>query len=73
MYRIGSLGEFDDLDVLEEARHAVLVVEWGDAVVSNLPRDHLKIQIDVTGETDRRLRLEPFGLWRDRPLAEMAV
>lgn len=71
VYRVGSLGEFDDLDVFEEARNAVLVVEWGDAVASNLPRDHLKIQIDVTGDTDRRLRLEPVGQWQDRPLVEM--
>lgn len=71
VYRIGSLGEFDDLDVFEEARNAVLVVEWGDAVASNLPGDHLKIQIDRTGDTDRQLHFEPNGAWQDRPLAEM--
>lgn len=71
VYRVGSLGEFDDLDVFEEARNSVLVVEWGDAVASSLPPDHLKIKIDVIGDTERTLRFDPHGTWHDRPLGEM--
>ena len=72
VYRIGSLGEFDDLDVFEEARESVLVVEWGDAVAASLPDDHLKIVIEVTGETERDLRFGPNGSWTERPLGELS-
>ena len=72
VYRIGSLGEFDALDVYEESLSSVLVVEWGDAVVASLPGDHLKVLIEITGETDRRVRLEPNGDWAKRPLEEMS-
>ena len=30
VYRLGSLNEFDDLDVFELAEEGVLVIEWGD-------------------------------------------
>lgn len=72
VYRVGSLGEFEDLDVYEESLSSVLVVEWGDAVVASLPGDHLKILIEITGETDRRVQLEPNGNWTKRPLEEMS-
>ena len=72
VYRIGSLGEFDDLDVFEEARESVLVVEWGDAVAASLPDDHLKIVIEITGETERDLRFGPNGSWTERPLGELS-
>ena len=41
-YRLGSLGEFEDLDVLDEASEGVLLIEWGEAVVGVLPEDHLR-------------------------------
>ncbi|NIR38845.1 MAG: tRNA (adenosine(37)-N6)-threonylcarbamoyltransferase complex ATPase subunit type 1 TsaE, partial [Actinobacteria bacterium] len=44
MYRIGSIGEFEDLELADEARDGVLVVEWGDAVASGMP-DHLLVEI----------------------------
>ena len=72
VYRIGSLGEFDDLDVFEEARESVLVIEWGDAVAASLPDDHLKIVIEVTAETDRDLHFDPHGSWTERPLGELS-
>ncbi len=71
VYRVGSLGEFEDLDVFEEARDSVLFVEWGEAVLANLPADHLEIRIEITGESDRRVALEGHGSWSDRPLEEL--
>lgn len=70
VYRLGSLGEFDDLDVLEEGRDGVVVVEWGDAVVAGLPEDHLRVELAVDG--DRRIvRLHPAGSWVSRRLADV--
>jgi tRNA threonylcarbamoyladenosine biosynthesis protein TsaE len=72
IYRVGSFGEFDDLDVFEESRDAVLVVEWGNAVAAAMPNSHLRIEIEITGPTHRSLVLRPQGSWVDRPLEELA-
>ncbi len=70
-YRLDSLAEFDDLGVFEEAEGAVLVVEWGDAVMPGLPPDRLVIAIEVTDESSRVLRFRPQGTWTQRSLEEL--
>lgn len=72
VYRLSSLNEFDDLDVYEMARDGVLVIEWGDAVESVLPEDHLRIDFDVEEDQTRLLRLVPFGSWAGRDLESIA-
>ncbi|MFQ5966586.1 MAG: tRNA (adenosine(37)-N6)-threonylcarbamoyltransferase complex ATPase subunit type 1 TsaE [Acidimicrobiia bacterium] len=71
VYRLTSMAEFDDLGVFEEARDAVLVVEWGDAVMPELPSDQLTMEIQVVDESTRILRLFPRGRWAERPLEEL--
>lgn len=68
VYRLGSLNEFDDLDVFELAEHGVLVIEWGDAVEPAMPEDHLRIDFDVEDDETRILRLVPSGSWKSRNL-----
>lgn len=68
VYRLGSMNEFDDLDVLEMSKDGVLVIEWGGAVESTLPPDHLRIEFDVDGEGPRTLRFVGEGAWASRSL-----
>lgn len=68
VYRLGSLNEFDDLDVFELAKDGVLVIEWGDAVESVLPDDHLRVEFEVEDDETRVLRLKPSGSWTTRDL-----
>ncbi len=68
VYRLGSMHEFEDLDVFELAADGVLVIEWGDAVESALPEDHLRIEFVVNDDETRLLRLIPSGDWMDRDL-----
>jgi len=68
VYRLGSLHEFEALDVFELAADGVLVIEWGDAVESALPEDHLRIEFDVNSDETRLLRLIPSGDWANRDL-----
>ena len=72
VYRLGSLNEFDDLDVFELAQDGVLVIEWGDAVESTLPDDHLRVEFVVEEDDTRVLRLVPSGSWAQRDLAAVA-
>jgi len=71
VYRLGSLNELEDLDLFEESHDGVLVIEWGNAVASAMPDDHLSVEFEVTGPTARVVRLVPHGSWRGRSLKEM--
>ncbi|HXV69917.1 MAG TPA: tRNA (adenosine(37)-N6)-threonylcarbamoyltransferase complex ATPase subunit type 1 TsaE [Acidimicrobiia bacterium] len=72
VYRLGSMNEFDDLDVLELARDGVLIIEWGEAVESALPMDHLRVEFEVDGEGSRTLRFVGAGSWAERDLGGVA-
>ncbi len=70
-YRLGSLGEAFDLDLassLDEG--AIVLVEWGDAIVPLLGRDHLGVSVKYgPSETMRLLELTTSGeAWQDRRL-----
>jgi tRNA threonylcarbamoyladenosine biosynthesis protein TsaE len=68
VYRLGSMNEFDDLDVLEMAQDGVLIIEWGGAVESALPQDHLRIEFEVDDDLSRTLRFVGEGEWAERVL-----
>ncbi|HEX2154661.1 MAG TPA: tRNA (adenosine(37)-N6)-threonylcarbamoyltransferase complex ATPase subunit type 1 TsaE [Acidimicrobiia bacterium] len=68
VYRLGSINEFDDLDVYERASEGVLVIEWGDAVASALPSDVLTVEFEVGEHEERTLRFVPAGEWSSRDL-----
>jgi tRNA threonylcarbamoyladenosine biosynthesis protein TsaE len=70
VYRLGSTGEFDDLELPEVARDGVLLIEWGDAVTAVLPPDHLTVEITITDEDERLVRFIPVGAWESRSLGE---
>jgi tRNA threonylcarbamoyladenosine biosynthesis protein TsaE len=71
VYRLGSINEFEDLEVLEMAQDGVLVVEWGDAVEADLPEDRLRVEFEVEGDGARVIHLRGIGSWVDRPLTEL--
>ena len=65
-YRLGSIGEVDDLDLDADMASAVTVVEWGEGLAEGLAADRLEISIqpDRDGET-RTVRLRGHGArWR---------
>ncbi len=71
VYRVGSILEFEDLEVLELGRDGVVVIEWGDAVAPELPPDRLRVEIDVNRDESRTIRLIPQGRWSERPLEQV--
>jgi tRNA threonylcarbamoyladenosine biosynthesis protein TsaE len=71
VYRVGSMLEFEDLEVLELGRDGVVVIEWGDAVGPELPPDRLRVEIDVHEDESRTIRLIPLGRWSERPLEQV--
>jgi tRNA threonylcarbamoyladenosine biosynthesis protein TsaE len=71
VYRLGSILEFEDLDLEETAASGVLVIEWGEAVEDAVSEDRLVVEIEIDGETGRRFCLRPHGSWTERPLEEV--
>jgi tRNA threonylcarbamoyladenosine biosynthesis protein TsaE len=61
-YRLPNPAAFVDLGV-EEYFHGdgVCLVEWADKVTATLPADHLRIELEVVGETRRRATLTATG------------
>lgn len=66
VYRLATFNEFEDLDVFEEAADGVLVIEWGDAIESALPPDHLRVEFTIGEDGSRTISLIPLGSWEDR-------
>jgi tRNA threonylcarbamoyladenosine biosynthesis protein TsaE len=71
VYRLGSLNEFDDLDVFELAADGVLVIEWGDAVEASLPAEHLRVVFEVDDDGTRELTFAGTGDWSRRDLGQL--
>ena len=61
-YRLGSIGEVDDLDLDADAASAVTVVEWGSGLAEVLAEDRLEISIEPDPDGDTRtVRLHGHG------------
>ncbi|MEV6526419.1 tRNA (adenosine(37)-N6)-threonylcarbamoyltransferase complex ATPase subunit type 1 TsaE [Longispora sp. NPDC051575] len=66
-YRLGSIGEVDDLDLDATAEEAVTVVEWGHGLVERMVEEYLEIRLDRLDDDTRIVTLEPHGdSWTER-------
>jgi tRNA threonylcarbamoyladenosine biosynthesis protein TsaE len=73
VYRLGSTGELDDLELPESASDGVLMIEWGNVVAASAPEDHLLVEISLLEDGGRLIRVEPHGTWKTRPIQELAA
>jgi tRNA threonylcarbamoyladenosine biosynthesis protein TsaE len=61
-YRLRGAGELYDLGVYEYFEGpGVCLVEWADRALECLPNAHLRIDLEVTGESSRQATLTPRG------------
>ncbi len=71
-YRLHGPGEFFDLGAHEYFDSGgVCLVEWADRVAACLPAEHLRVTLEVTGETARRARVEARGARYELLLGEL--
>lgn len=72
VYRLGTLNELADLELIEEAEGAILVVEWGDAIASAMPESHLRVRFEIRDDGDRKLTIEGHGTaWNNRQIEDV--
>jgi tRNA threonylcarbamoyladenosine biosynthesis protein TsaE len=61
-YRLQTAGEFLDLGAHEYFEgKGVCLVEWANRAEECLPKEHLRITLQITGDTSRRIILEGRG------------
>ncbi len=61
-YRLKNVDEFLDLGIDEIFQSdGVCLIEWADRVAGVLPSDHVRIEIEPTGPTNRRFYIEAKG------------
>lgn len=70
-YRLGSIGEFEDLAAIESSEEGVVVIEWGGAVAAALPKDRLEVDLTRNDDESRTIRIRPAGSWTTRQLNEI--
>lgn len=55
-YRLGSMGELEDLDLDHDLDHSVVVVEWGGGLVDDLSSSRLSLVITRSDDPDDERR-----------------
>jgi tRNA threonylcarbamoyladenosine biosynthesis protein TsaE len=61
-YRLTGAAEFDALGASEYLYgRGVCVIEWADKVLPALPEEHLRVQIEVIDESQRKIHITGFG------------
>ncbi|MFZ0492842.1 MAG: tRNA (adenosine(37)-N6)-threonylcarbamoyltransferase complex ATPase subunit type 1 TsaE [Acidimicrobiia bacterium] len=72
VYRLGTLNELADLELVDEAEGAILAIEWGDAVAAAMPEDHLLIRFFVHGDGTRTITFTGHGVvWESRRIQDV--
>jgi tRNA threonylcarbamoyladenosine biosynthesis protein TsaE len=67
LYRLGQSGVVGH-ELLEDISDPqnITVIEWAGIVENDLPADRLLIELEVTGDTDRDLKVTSHGPVSDR-------
>ena len=71
VYRLETLAEIEDLDLIEASMDGVLTVEWGTAIEQCMPADHLIVRLQVDDAGSRLVELIPRGSWASRNLEDV--
>jgi tRNA threonylcarbamoyladenosine biosynthesis protein TsaE len=68
VYRLDSIAEVADLGLSELLdSDGVTVIEWGDAIMSVLPADHLQVALSFGPSPDeRQIEFRALGSWVER-------
>lgn len=63
LYRVESVTELDELGLDDALSECVVLVEWPERAQGRIPGDALKIRIEITGESERRMHLSGPQRW----------
>jgi tRNA threonylcarbamoyladenosine biosynthesis protein TsaE len=61
LFRLEDPRQVFELGLEENAEDGLLLVEWPDRAMQEMPPEHLMVRFETTGEKSRRLSFEPRG------------
>ena len=62
LYRLAG-GDLEDIGLLDlMGEPGVTAIEWSERLTSDLPREHLAVDIRLVDETSRRITITAYGL-----------
>lgn len=66
-YRLGDVGEVDELGFADALTESLVLVEWPERIAARLPDDRLEVHLDEAGSDDARaLTFKGHGAWQPR-------
>ena len=71
LFRLNDAGEVVDLALDENASDGLLLIEWPDRAIEEMPPEHLLVRFEATGEKSRRIELEGRGARYEHLLREL--
>ncbi|WP_339827966.1 tRNA (adenosine(37)-N6)-threonylcarbamoyltransferase complex ATPase subunit type 1 TsaE [uncultured Parasphingorhabdus sp.] len=66
LYRIEDQEEIPELGLEDALEFGAMIVEWPDRMPDSFWRDALKIELEITGDGNRRLTWTAGDAWKDR-------
>ncbi|MFK7941642.1 MAG: tRNA (adenosine(37)-N6)-threonylcarbamoyltransferase complex ATPase subunit type 1 TsaE [Paracoccaceae bacterium] len=70
LYRLGAAEELNELGLEDAMEHAIALVEWPERW-SSAPARHLHLDLTITGDNSRHLKLSTAGAGWDRVLTAL--
>ena len=61
LFRLDDPREIFELGLEENAADGLLLVEWPDRALQEMPPEHLLVRFEVVDHTSRRIKLQPHG------------
>jgi tRNA threonylcarbamoyl adenosine modification protein YjeE len=61
LFRLEDPSEVADLALAEVAAEGLLLVEWPERALAELPREHLLVRFEIVDGRTRRVSFAPFG------------
>jgi tRNA threonylcarbamoyladenosine biosynthesis protein TsaE len=72
LYRLDAIAEITDLGLDDYLYgHGLCVIEWAEKGLAVLPAEHLLIEIEYTGDSDRSLQLKASGKYYEKLLTSL--
>jgi tRNA threonylcarbamoyladenosine biosynthesis protein TsaE len=71
LFRLNAPEEVADLGLEENAADGLLLIEWPDRAMEEMPPEHLLVRLEMTGEKTRRLTFDAAGERYERLLKDL--
>jgi tRNA threonylcarbamoyladenosine biosynthesis protein TsaE len=73
LYRLDEIAEITDLGLDDYLYgQGLCVIEWAEKGLAVLPTEHLLIEIEYTGDSDRRFQLKASGKYYEKLLTSLS-